>query len=61
MVTQTEITEDIFKECFEMGFNPFGSGPVPVFVRRSDEAMSSGSDRKLGHDQTLGQSQNEIE
>lgn len=61
MVTQNEITEDIFKECLEMGFNPFGSGPVPVFVRRSEEATSGGSDRKLEQDQIFGQIQNEIE
>ncbi len=61
MVTQTEITEDIFKECLEMGFNPFGSGPVPVFVRRAETAMSSGSDCKPRQDQTLDPSQNEVE
>ncbi len=61
MVTQSVITEDIFKEYLEMGFNPFGSGPVSVFVRRSEEAISSGSDHKPRQDQTLDPPQNEVE
>lgn len=55
MVTQTEITEDIFKECLEMGFNPFGSGPVPVFVRRSEEAALDATELHMGKESPLSQ------
>ena len=60
MVTQTEITEDIFKECLEMGFNPFGSGPVPVFVRRADETALDATDLNVGIEKPLGQNRDDV-
>ena len=61
MVTQTEITEDIFKECLEMGFNPFGSGPVPVFVRRSEETALDANDVYMGKESALGKNRDDRE
>lgn len=61
MVTQTEITEDIFKECLEMGFNPFGSGPVPVFVRPSSETGLDTTDLYVGKEGSLSQNRDDVE
>ena len=61
MVTQTEITEDIFKECLEMGFNPFGSGPVPVFVRRSTETALDSTELHMGKESPLSQNRHDGE
>ncbi|MGB0720473.1 MAG: hypothetical protein ACPGRX_08365 [Bdellovibrionales bacterium] len=29
--------EDIYRWCQETGFNPFGSGPTPIFVSAKDK------------------------
>ncbi len=31
--------ETIFDRCLSAGFNPFGSGPTPVFVRDRDHTQ----------------------
>lgn len=40
----TRWDETIFERCLRAGFNPFGSGPTPVFVRHPDaDALGSGA------------------
>ena len=45
----TRWDETIFERCLEAGFNPFGSGPTPIFERQPAEkapmhAPSTGDD-----------------
>ncbi len=61
MVTQTEITEDIFNEYLEMGFNPFGSGPVPVFVKPASKTAHDATDLYADEESPLGQNRDEGE
>jgi hypothetical protein len=30
--------EDVFRWCQETGFNPFGSGPTPIFVKETEKS-----------------------
>ena len=36
----THWDETIFERCLRAGFNPFGSGPTPVFLRQADQKQS---------------------
>ena len=36
----TRWDETIFDRCFKAGFNPFGSGPTPVFLRQASQKHS---------------------
>lgn len=38
----THWDETIFERCLRAGFNPFGSGPTPVFLRQADQGQCSG-------------------
>jgi hypothetical protein len=33
----THWDETIFDRCLRAGFNPFGSGPTPIFLRQADQ------------------------
>lgn len=36
----TRWDETIFDRCLKAGFNPFGSGPTPVFPREADRGQA---------------------
>jgi len=36
----TRWDETIFDRCLKAGFNPFGSGPTPVFLRQAGQKQS---------------------
>ena len=42
----TRWDETIFDRCLSAGFNPFGSGPTPIFLRHPD-AEAPDADAKL--------------
>jgi fatty acid desaturase len=41
----TRWDETIFERCLRVGFNPFGSGPTPIFLRGEKHQQGRGSAR----------------